>query len=539
MSSRPATIHRQVLTFAFTVCAVVLLAIGGALFLHHLQQTRDRLAQSLQSIARIVAAQSSAAVAFSDVSACSEMLRSLRYDPLIRHAVFYDKLGLSIATFGTPPAPGQGDPALDPVAALRVPIGDGTEVFGHLLVITDNRGELRRTAYTWVAVYGMAFLVASLIALALAARFRRAVADPIVSLARTARHVTSNSDYSPRVVPEGSTEIIALAESFNTMLEELGRRDEALANQLVALNREIQERKEAQDTLRENTREMLRLSRAAGMAEVATGVLHNIGNALNSINVSAEILFDRLGGRTTKAVVSLRDFFRDPTEKAIAVFAAHPSGHELQKFALTYSEHAVSQLTTASAELDSLRVGVGHLKDIVARQQSLAKAHRLHETFDLFDAMREALLIDKTASHAALPHLRVETIEDSMPPHLVHADRSAVVQVLINLLANARAALVSGAPPQPRITLRIHPAGDALALSVIDNGIGIPPEQIVSIFSYGFTTKSGGHGFGLHNSANTARLLGGALRVQSSGAGLGATFTLELPRLPPASTHDA
>jgi C4-dicarboxylate-specific signal transduction histidine kinase len=538
MSARPVTIHRQVLTFAFAICAFVLLAIGGVLFFHHLQQTRDRLSQSLQSIARIVAAQSSAAVAFSDAAACGEMLRSLRYDPLIRYAVFYDKQGLPIATYGTPSKLNQLDPALDPVAALRVPIGDGNEIFGTLLVITDNRGELRRTALTWIAVYGSAFVVASLIALVLASRFRRAVADPIVSLARTARYVTSNSDYSPRVIARGSAEVVALAESFNTMLEELGRRDEALASQLVALNREIQERKDAQDTLRENTREMLRLSREAGMAEVATGVLHNIGNALNSINVSAEILVDRLGNRACAALVSLRDLFRSPTEKAAAVFGAHPAGTELQNFALTYSEHAVAQLSIANTELGSLRVGVGHLKDIVARQQSLAKAPRFNESFDLFDAMREALLIDKTTTHASLPGLRVETVEDSPPPHLVHADRSAVVQVLINLLANARAALSGAVTPAPRITLRIHPAGERLALSVIDNGIGIPPAQIISIFSYGFTTKSAGHGFGLHNAANTARLLGGSLHVHSAGTGHGATFTLELPRLP-SVPHDA
>lgn len=539
MSARPDTIHRQVLTFAFAICAVVLLAIGGILFFHHLQQTRDRLSQSLQSVARIAGAQASAAVTFRDTSACNEMLRNLRYDPLIRHAVFYDKQGFPIATLGTPPDAGQPDPALDPVAAVRVPIGDGNETFGSLLVITDNRGELRRTAFTWIAVYGSAFVVAALIAFALAARFQRAVADPIVSLARTARHVTSKSDYSPRVVPEGSAEVVALAESFNTMLEELGRRDEAIANQLIALNREIQVRQEAQDTLRENTREMLRLSREAGMAEVATGVLHNIGNTLNSINVSAEILVDRLGSRAGNALVSLRDLFRNPTEKAAAVFSAHPAGPELQKFALTYSEHAVSQLTTANAELDSLRIGVGHLKDIVARQQSLAKSARLNETFDLFDAMREALLIDKTTTHASVPGLRVETVEDSPPPHFVHADRSAVVQILINLLANARAALTGATSGAPHITLRLHPAGENLALSVIDNGIGIPPDQIISIFSYGFTTKSGGHGFGLHNAANTARLLGGSLHVYSAGAGHGATFTLELPRLPPAATHDA
>lgn len=170
----------------------------------------------------------------------------------------------------------------------------------------------------------------------------------------------------------------------------------------------------------------------------------------------------------------------------------------------------------------------------------MAKASRRSETFDLAEAVQEALLIDKTEGHASTAALRVIQSADGPSPHLVYADRSAVVQILINLLANARAALASAATTEPIVRIHILETNPThRGVAVIDNGVGIHADQLLSIFSYGFTTKSGGHGFGLHNAANTARLLGGALRVRSGGPGQGAAFTLELPRHPPGTDHDA
>ena len=83
------------------------------------------------------------------------------------------------------------------------------------------------------------------------------------------------------------------------------------------------------------------------------------------------------------------------------------------------------------------------------------------------------------------------------------------------------------------ITVRAQPNGAGLAIiSVADNGIGIPAENLTRIFAHGFTTRKHGHGFGLHSSALAASEMGGALRVQSDGHGCGATFTIELPLSP-------
>ncbi len=535
MSTRPLTLRRHVLVFAVLVSGFVFFLVGAILFLHHLGQARTRLSASLQSTARIIAGNASAALAFRDLAAASEILGTLRHDPLIVSAVLYDLQGETFVSHGRP----IGSPhPLDPDSAVLVDVGNQGETYGRLLVVADNRAELRRTALTWAGVYGGAFLLTLLVVLILAARFQRAVAAPIVSLARTAQEVTSRRDYSLRAQTRGPAEVSALAEAFNTMLLEVGRRDEALARQLVALDQEVRERKAAQETLRENTREMLRLSREAGMAEVAAGVLHNIGNALNSINVSAELLADHLRSHARSGLAALQELFRSPPPKARAVLEAHAEGPALRDYAAACAGHASEHLTLAEDELASLRIGVGHLKEIVARQQTLAKAPRRSEQFDLVEVVRESLLIDKTESHA--PAVRVLQSTEGAPPFHVFADRGAVAQILINLLANARAAVATASPADPLVRIHIGPAtASHLPVSVSDNGVGIAPDQLVSIFRYGFTTKSAGHGFGLHNAANTARLLGGSLRVHSDGVGRGATFTLELPRQPPGVAHEA
>ncbi len=538
MSARIPSLRRHVLAFAFAMSGVILVCVGTILFVHHFGQARARLADSLQSTARMIAANSSAALVFGRSEEAVEILSSLRHDPLFVSAVLYDNENRPFVSYGRP-LDGIPEP-LDPTSAVMVDVINKNETYGHLLVVTANRAELRRTALTWIAVYGFAFFLTIILGLFLVRRFERAVAAPIVKLARTAEDVTTRRDYSVRADVNGPAEVAALAQAFNTMLVEVGRRDETLARQLIALDEEVKERKAAQETLKENTRDMLRLSHEAGMAEVAAGVLHNIGNALNSINVSAELLADHLRTRAGLAVVALRDFFRTPPPKAAEVFSTHPNGPSLREFSAAYADHAASHLAKAEEELSALRTGVAHLKEIVARQQTLAKAPRHSETFDIAEAIQEALLIDKTDGHAATASLRIVRSENSPPPHSVYADRSAVVQILINLLANARAAIAAAAPECPLLQIRVgEPTATHLSVAIIDNGVGIHADQLISIFSYGFTTKSGGHGFGLHNAANTARLLGGTLRVRSDGPARGAVFTLELPRHPPGTAHDA
>ena len=114
-----------------------------------------------------------------------------------------------------------------------------------------------------------------------------------------------------------------------------------------------------------------------------------------------------------------------------------------------------------------------------------------------------------------------------MPP--VYLYKHKVLQILINLVRNAKYACDASENPVKRLTLRVVNNPDRIQISVIDTGIGISAENLPHIFEHGFTTRKDGHGFGLHSAAMAAKEMGGSLTVFSAGINQGATFTLELP----------
>jgi C4-dicarboxylate-specific signal transduction histidine kinase len=111
----------------------------------------------------------------------------------------------------------------------------------------------------------------------------------------------------------------------------------------------------------------------------------------------------------------------------------------------------------------------------------------------------------------------------------VNVEKHKVLQILVNLISNAKFACEESQNPTKQVTLRVEGVGERVRISVDDNGVGIPPENLTRIFNHGFTTRVTGHGFGLHSGALAARELGGALTVHSDGRGRGASFTLDLP----------
>ncbi|WP_272426852.1 sensor histidine kinase [Polyangium jinanense] len=115
----------------------------------------------------------------------------------------------------------------------------------------------------------------------------------------------------------------------------------------------------------------------------------------------------------------------------------------------------------------------------------------------------------------------------------VLCDKHKVLQIVLNLLANAKWALDEREGEGKRLAVRLaRPAEDRVRIQIIDNGVGIDSALLTKIFQHGFTTRKGGHGFGLHSSALVARAMGGTLAAESEGPGHGATFTLEFPFRP-------
>jgi signal transduction histidine kinase len=177
-------------------------------------------------------------------------------------------------------------------------------------------------------------------------------------------------------------------------------------------------------------------------------------------------------------------------------------------------------------ELENLSKNIEHIKDIVAVQQSYATHVGLIEPVQVIDLVEDALRMNA----AGLERHEIHTTREYDPhPPVINADKHKILQILVNLIRNAKQACDDSGRIDKQLVIRVFNGDDSVKISATDNGIGIPAENLNRIFNHGFTTRKNGHGFGLHNAALAAKEMGGLLYVSSPGPGQGATFTLELP----------
>ena len=290
---------------------------------------------------------------------------------------------------------------------------------------------------------------------------------------------------------------------------------------------DITERKQAQAELEQVHKQLLETSRHAGMAEIATNVLHNVGNVLNSVNISADLVSGAL--RTSRAQGLTRAVQLMDEHKADlgAFLTLDDKGKMLPGYLNGIAQALAQEQHGMARELENLTRSVDHIKDVVARQQSYAgRGVNLVESLQLCDLVDDALRMngDSLARHM------ITVVREFAQVPVVRLDRAQVQQILVNLISNAKNAMESMACGSRQMTLQVDVIGDShLRVSVKDEGEGIPEENLTRIFAHGFTTRNAGHGFGLHSCALAARNMGGTLMAHSDGPGLGATFTLELP----------
>ena len=292
------------------------------------------------------------------------------------------------------------------------------------------------------------------------------------------------------------------------------------------LKDEIAERKRAEAEVEKAHKQLLDTARQAGMADVATNVLHNVGNVLNSLNVSATLVAEGVRGSKVSDLKRLAKLLGEHTDDFAAFLADDKRGRQVPTYITQLVTHLTREHEFLLQEIQSLTENIGHIKQIVAMQQNYAKVSGILETIHPAELIENALLMNA----GALVRHEITVVRDyeQVPP--ITVDKHKVLQILINLIGNAKYAIDENGPSERLLRLRLEcMEGERIRISVIDTGIGIPKENLSRIFQHGFTTKRNGHGFGLHSSAIAATELGGSLNAQSDGVTLGATFVLELP----------
>jgi PAS domain S-box-containing protein len=295
---------------------------------------------------------------------------------------------------------------------------------------------------------------------------------------------------------------------------------------IVGINRDITDLKLAEQKIEAINRELREASRQAGMAEVATGVLHNVGNVLNSVNVAAGVLSDRLNHSKSSGVSKLSKLLAERQADLGQFLSADERGRHVPAYLQQLSEHLEKEQEEMRKELHELVMNVEHIKEIVATQQNYARVLGVTETVNLSEVLEDAIKIHGGAyeRHA----IKLVREYDEAPQTAV--DKHKVMQIVINFLANAKYACDAAKRPDKTVTVRIKLVNkERVRIEVADNGIGVAPENLTRVFSQGFTTRKGGHGFGLHSGALAAKELGGVVKAESRGIGEGATFSLELP----------
>jgi PAS domain S-box-containing protein len=287
---------------------------------------------------------------------------------------------------------------------------------------------------------------------------------------------------------------------------------------------DITERRLAEQELERVHKLLLVASRDAGMAEIATNVLHNVGNVLNSVNVSASIVSERIRKSKCAGLSRVAALLGEHASD-LTTFLTGSQGRNLPVYLQELAADLIAERDATGAELAVLRGNVEHIKEIVAMQQSYARRGGVTEKVDIRTLVEDSLRMNE----GAFSRHGVTLVRDFQEVPLITVDKHKVLQILVNVIRNAKYACDDATSAEKRVTVRVRAVDDTLLISVIDTGVGIPPENLERIFSHGFTTRKEGHGFGLHSCALAAQDLGGSLRGESAGAGQGATFTLTLP----------
>jgi len=295
---------------------------------------------------------------------------------------------------------------------------------------------------------------------------------------------------------------------------------------LISVSVHITAQKRAELELERARQELMEASHRSGMAEVITGVLHNVSNVLNSVGVSVSSLSRAFASSRLPVLPRLAKLLDDNAGQLGTFMTEDPRGQKFPALMGQLTHELMEERERMEADLTRLSEHFELMRATVDAQQSVAKPGDRVEDVDPRRLVERMLAMFSIK----LENLGVEVEVSCEVEGTLVLDRQSALQILANLVLNGIESLeaVEGRPR--RLTVRVVERGDRLAFEVEDNGVGFPPEMVDRVFDHGFTTKDDGHGFGLHSSIVAARTMNGSLVAQSKGPGLGALFRLTLPR---------
>lgn len=311
------------------------------------------------------------------------------------------------------------------------------------------------------------------------------------------------------------------AETLERQNDQLEEKTEELQVTTRSLSNTLRQLQETQDQL-------VSTARTAGKAEIATNILHSVGNALNSINTSRDLLARAHAGSKVGNVMRLAQLLESRVTDLSDFLTSDPKGKIVPEYLTRIATVLQKESEASASELAKMREDIDYVKRIIAAQQVHAKSQTLPQDFDLRELVATAFTMFGDNDHPNLQR------RNEVPQGMVmHSDKHRLLEILLNLISNALDSVRSYRKQGGLLTIaaKRHDQEGIVEINVIDNGAGIDESAKRQLFTHGFTTKDNGHGFGLHSAAIAAHILDGTLTLESDGPGCGATATIALPRV--------
>ena len=316
---------------------------------------------------------------------------------------------------------------------------------------------------------------------------------------------------------------------YRLRVRTIRERNRQLEQQVTKRTEELNEKnQDLEQTLAEleaTKDELVEKAHKAGMADIATGVLHNVGNVLSSVNTSAALIEETAKQSKLEGLVQANLLLRENIDNIDEFIADNPKGKNLLKYYLKLEEPLKKEQERMVHQSERLNKKIELINEIIAAQQNYAGTGIHAEQVSLDEIIDNALSLQA----GSIERHNLEVEKDLQASEPVFVQRSKFIHVLVNILKNAKEAMDGMKPGEKKIIIKTWQENEKVFLSISDTGSGIKKEHMGKIFTQGFTTKKDGHGFGLHSSANYMNEMGGSIEVHQNGKVNGATFTLFLP----------